>query len=200
MRLDPIEAIREVGRAEAGIHRVLPSCGAACPALHEGRGWMFNPTIDRRQLHGCHLGWGFEVKKFAPVLVLLVLVGGCLKVLGVGESDDERRERRLSEQFDRDAERGQRAAAREAVVETEGDGAAQNACRRFRSVADDAAAGVITDRQLVERLQDVWDSAKYTAVDEVRAGVQTLLANAIDGEDTYGASRDLGAACDSIGQ
>lgn len=140
------------------------------------------------------------MKQAWAVFAVLLLIGGCMKILGVGESPEEKATRELTEELDRNAREYEARKEREASEAVEGDGSAQNACRKFRAVNVDASAGVITNDQLIEGLQDVWDSAKYSSVDEVRGSAQILLANVIDGEGIYRATSNMLEACDRIGQ
>lgn len=120
------------------------------------------------------------------LVVLVLLVGGCVAIVNAvsGDDDDDRSSPRVT------------AAEPASGV----DNLTMGACLKYRSELPDILDGVLTDAQVIERLQGVWDLAKLAEDAEVRADAQRLLQLAIDGDPAFGGALDsLAATCERAG-
>jgi hypothetical protein len=80
------------------------------------------------------------------------------------------------------------------------DASAQLACDKFYQVSSDADAGILTNAELRDGLQEVYDDARYSEIPEIRNSAQRMLA-AITAGDFHGLERavgDMDAACSQV--
>lgn len=74
------------------------------------------------------------------------------------------------------------------------------ACDHFRNIAGDASAGILTDSELREKLQEVYEGS-VIAPDDVRSAARELLAALTTGtsDEFATAVTEMGAACERAG-
>lgn len=78
---------------------------------------------------------------------------------------------------------------------------AESACEKFRIVADDVRAGVLTDSELRERLKDIYDEGRFADNKEIADASERMLAAVTTGTEAEGATavEDMDAACTAAG-
>lgn len=89
-----------------------------------------------------------------------------------------------------------------ACSETESgpDASADLACTHFRNVAADAGAGILAYDELREKLQEVYDDARYSEEPGIAEGAERMLADATAVSGTLPDSmRAFADACSAIG-
>lgn len=81
------------------------------------------------------------------------------------------------------------------------DGSAQLSCTHFRNVMGDITKGILTNAELVTKMQEVYNDAAYSTDPGIPDGSQALLAAATADDPTAfdAAITTFGTACSDVG-
>jgi hypothetical protein len=69
------------------------------------------------------------------------------------------------------------------------------ACRHWRNVIEDGAAGILTPAEAREKIKEVWDDAQVADEEPIRTAARNLLASVTQGEEFSVPGTELLRAC-----